>query len=216
MQFERLLAMEARPFRLDRKTDDAAIALRLVGLRVGDREARDGGIGDPRLGAVHLPAAFDTDGFHLQSAEVATDAGLAEARAPDQAAGQHPRQQARDVGGLAVAGEARTGIVVVDQRESEGEVVPRDLLEGAQLAGEGQALPAMLLRQFDRVEADGARRLDRLERIAALPFPARGVGCDLFFGERPGARHDGPLFGREDFIEHLLEIHDWTSGATAG
>ena len=25
----------------------------------------------------------------------------------------------------------------------------------------------------------------------------------------------GALFGSEDFIEHLPEIHDWTSGATA-
>ena len=215
MQLERLLAMEARPLRFDGEADDAAIALRTVGLRIGHREAGHGGIGDPRLGAVHLPAALDPHGFHFETAEVAADPGLAETRAADQVAGQHARQQARDMGRLAVAGEARTGIVMVDQRKGEGEVVPRDLLEGAQLAEEGEPLPAMLLRQFDRVEADGAGRLDGLERIAALPFPPRGIGRDMFFGERLGARHDRALFRREDFIEHPPEIHDWTSGATA-
>ena len=120
------------------------------------------------------------------------------------------------MGRLAVAGEARAGIVMVDQGEGESEVVLRDLLEGAQLAGEGQALPAMLLRQLDRVEPDGAGGLDGFERIAPLPFPARGVGRDMLLGEGAGARHDGALFGSEDFIEHPPEIHDWTSGATAG
>ena len=216
MQLERLLAMEARPLGLDGEADDAAIALRPVGLRIGHRKTRDGGIGDPGLGAVDLPAALDAHGLHLQSAEVTADTGFAETGAADQLTGQHARQQPFDLGRLAISGEARAGIVMIDQREREGEVVPRDLLEGAQLAGEGEPLPAMLLRQFDRVEAEGAGRLDGLERIAALPFPAGGVGRDLFFGERLGARHDGALFGSEDFIEHMPEIHDWTSGATAG
>ena len=179
MQLERLLAMEARPLGLDREAGDAAIAVAAVGLGVGDGQAGDGGVGDPGLGAVQLPAALDPLGLHLQPAEVAADAGLAQAGAADQVARQHARQQARDVLGLAVAGEAGAGVVMVDQREGEGEVRLGDLLEGAQLAGEGQALPAMLLRQLDGVEAGGAGRLDGLERIAPLPFPARGVGRDM-------------------------------------
>ncbi len=74
MQFERRFALEARSLRLDRKTGDAAIALRLVGLRIGDGEAGDGGVGDPGLGAIQLPAALDTHRLHLQAAEIAADA----------------------------------------------------------------------------------------------------------------------------------------------
>ena len=117
---------------------------------------------------------------------------------------------------LAVARKAGAGIVMVDQREGEGEIVPRDFLEGAQLAGERQPLPAMLLGQFDRVQALGTGRLDRLKRVAALPFPARGVGRNLRLGESLGARHDGAFLGGQDFIQHQPQIHDWTSGATAG
>ena len=153
MQLERLVAMKARPVGLDGEAGDAAIALALVGLGIGHRQAGHGGIGDPGLGAVQLPAAVDAHRRHLEAAEVAADAGLAQAGAADQVARDHARQQARDMRRLAVAGEARAGVVMVDQRKGEGEIVPRDLLEGAQLAGEGQPLPAMLLGELDRVAA---------------------------------------------------------------
>ena len=115
---------------------------------------------------------------------------------------EHARQQARDMRGLAVAGEAGAGVVMVDQREGEGEVGLGDLLEGAQLAGEGQPLPAMLLRQLDGVEAGRAGGLDGLERIAPLPFPARGVGRDMVGGKGLGLGDDGELFGRQGFVQH--------------
>ena len=117
--------------------------------------------------------------------------------------------------GLAVAGKAGTGVVVVDQREGEGEVGLGDLLEGAQLAGEGQPLPAMLLGELDGVEAGRAGGLDGLERIAPLPFPARGIGRHMLVGESAGARHDGAFLGRQDLIQHGSEIHDWTLAAPA-
>ena len=130
---------------------------------------------------------------------------------------EHARQQARHMRGLAVAGEARAGVVMVDQREGEGEVGLGDLLEGAQLAGEGQSLPAMLLRQLDGVEPGGAGRLDRLQRIAPLPFPARGIGRDMFRGKGLGAGDDGTFLGGQDFIQHAASRY--TIGprdATAG
>ena len=133
--------------------------------------------------------------------------GSLKPRAADHLARDHARQQARDVRRLAVAGEPRDRVVVVDQREGEGEVVFGDLLEGAQLAGEGESLPAMLFGELDRVQAGGTGGLDGLQRIAPLPFPARGIGRDVPFGEIAGARHDGAFFGREYFIEHGLLSH---------
>ena len=107
MQLERLVALEARPVGLDGEAGDAAIALRLVGLGIGDREAGHRGVGDPGLGAVQLPAALDAHRRHLQAAEVAADAGLAQAGAADHLARDHARQQARDMRRLAVAGKPR-------------------------------------------------------------------------------------------------------------
>jgi len=88
---------------------------------------------------------------------------------------------------LAVAGEPGDGVVMIDQRKGEGEVVPRDLLEGPQLAGKRQPLPAMLLRQLDGIETGCAGSLDGLQRIAPLPFPARRIGRDMFLGKSLGA-----------------------------
>ncbi len=117
---------------------------------------------------------------------------------------------------LAVAGKACAGIVMIDHGEGESEVRLGDLLEGAQLAGEGKLLPAMLLGQLDGVEPLGAARLDRFQRIAPLPFPAGGIGGDLFLGEGPSPRHDSTLFDSQDLVQHAFEIHEWTSGATTG
>ncbi len=118
--------------------------------------------------------------------------------------------------GFAVARKAGAGVVVVDQRKGEGEVGLGDLLEGAQLAGEGQPLPAMLSREFDGVKASGAARLDRLQRIPTLPFPARSVGRHMLFGKSPGTADHGAFLGRENLVQHWPQIHDWTFGATAG
>ena len=118
--------------------------------------------------------------------------------------------------GTAVPGKARAGVVMVDHGEGKGEVRLGDLLEGAQFARKGQALPAVLLRQLDPVEPRGAARHDRLQGIAPLPLPARGVGGNVFRGESRGPRNDGHFFGRQKFIQHAPEIHDWTRGATAG
>ena len=104
-----------------------------------------------------------------------------------------------------VAGKARDRVVVIDQRE--GEVVLGNLLEGAQLAGEGEPLPAMLRGELDGMQTFCTGSLDGLQRIASLPFPARGIGRDVSFGEIAGARHDGALLGRENFIEHGLLSH---------
>ncbi len=117
---------------------------------------------------------------------------------------------------LAVAGKACAGIVVIDHGEGESEVRLGDLLEGAQLAGEGKLLPAMLLRQLDGVEPLGAARLDGFQRIAPLPLPAGGIGGNMVLGESSGTRHDGALFGSQDLVQHAFEIHEWTSGATTG
>ena len=122
-------------------------------------------------------------------------------------AGQHARQQAGDMRRLAVAGESRAGIVMIDQREGEGEIVPGNLLEGAQLAREGESLPAVLLGKLDRVKPGLAGSLGGLQRITALPFPARGVGSNVFYGKRLGARDDGAFLGGENFIEHGLLSH---------
>src|SRR5262249_49067803 len=81
---------------------------------------------------------------------------------------------------------------------------PGDLLEGAQLAGEGKSLPAMLPGQLDGVQVGSAGRLDGLERIMPVPLPPCGVGRDVLLGEGPGARHDGTFFGRQNFIQHRL------------
>src|SRR5207247_950397 len=101
----------------------------------------------------------------------------------------------RDLRRLAITGEPRHRVVMVDQREGEGKVVSGNLLESAQLAGEGEPLPAVLLGELDRVQAFRARSLDGLQRITPLPFPARGVGRDVSFGEIAGARHDGTFLG---------------------
>ena len=215
MQFERLVALEARPLGFDGEAGDAAIALRLVGLGVGHRKTRHSGVGDPGLGAVQLPAALDLHRGHFQPAEVAADTGFAQAGAADQVALDHARQQARDMRGLAVAGKAGAGVVVIDQRKGEGEVGLGDLLEGAQLAGERQPLPAMLLGELDGVEAGRAGSLDGLQWIAPLPFPASGIRRHMLVGKSAGARHDGTFFGRQDLIQHGSEIHDWTLAAPA-
>src|SRR5258708_9163845 len=115
---------------------------------------------------------------------------------------------------LTIAGKSRHCVVVIDQREGEGEVVPRDLLEGPQLARERQPLPTMLLGKLDRVQANGTGSLDRLQRIAPLPLPARGMEPDVFFAKSPGTRHDTTLFAGKDFIQHPLQLHHCTFSAT--
>jgi hypothetical protein len=74
----------------------------------------------------------------------------------------------------------------------------------------------MLLGKLDGIEARRAGGLDGLQRIAPLPFPARGVGRDVLLGEGLGARHDGAFFGGQNLVQHGFQIHDWTFDATAG